>query len=194
MKLACFETPNLKFGFDTPKSIFNFVTKTAFFNTNLLDYISRTTVTNKQYFQTIMVGGDYQAVIPEGLCHYDDALPYENDDKLVWNPSQLKAEEVEAYLKKAAQIVKPPIPNGVQLRDDEQALYLLQQCGHSAEEALRRLKMLVPVTKADKNKESLWSEEECRNFESGIRTYGKNFYQIQQNKVCSPILQGSFCK
>ena len=31
---------------------------------------------------------------------------------------------------------------------------------------------------------SLWSEEECRNFENGLRTYGKDFYLIQQNKVC----------
>jgi len=31
---------------------------------------------------------------------------------------------------------------------------------------------------------SLWSEEECRNFENGLRTYGKDFFQIQQNKVC----------
>ena len=30
----------------------------------------------------------------------------------------------------------------------------------------------------------LWSEEECRNFENGLRTYGKDFFQIQQNKVC----------
>ena len=30
---------------------------------------------------------------------------------------------------------------------------------------------------------SLWSEEECRNFENGLRSYGKDFYLIQQNKV-----------
>lgn len=30
---------------------------------------------------------------------------------------------------------------------------------------------------------SLWSEEECRNFENGIRVYGKDFYLIQQNRV-----------
>ena len=30
---------------------------------------------------------------------------------------------------------------------------------------------------------SLWSEEECRNFENGLRTYGKDFYLIQQQKV-----------
>jgi len=30
---------------------------------------------------------------------------------------------------------------------------------------------------------SLWSEDECRNFENGLRIYGKDFFQIQQNKV-----------
>lgn len=30
---------------------------------------------------------------------------------------------------------------------------------------------------------TLWSEEECRNFENGLKTYGKDFHLIQQNKV-----------
>lgn len=30
---------------------------------------------------------------------------------------------------------------------------------------------------------SLWSEEECRNFENGLRHYGKNFNLIHQYKV-----------
>ncbi|KAH3735056.1 hypothetical protein DPMN_041517 [Dreissena polymorpha] len=30
---------------------------------------------------------------------------------------------------------------------------------------------------------SLWSEEECSNFETGLRFYGKDFYMIHQNKV-----------
>ena len=30
---------------------------------------------------------------------------------------------------------------------------------------------------------SLWSEEECRNFESGLRIFGKDFHHIQQQKV-----------
>ncbi|XP_044756429.1 mesoderm induction early response protein 1 [Coccinella septempunctata] len=130
--------------------------------------------------KTIMVGSDYQAQIPDGLCHYGDALPYENDDKLLWNPYLIKPEDVENYLRKAATIFKPSIPVGNQLKDDEQALYLLQQCGHNTDEALRRLRMNV-ISNTDSM--SLWSEEECRNFESGIRSYGKNFHVIQQNKV-----------
>ena len=30
---------------------------------------------------------------------------------------------------------------------------------------------------------SLWSEEECRAFELGLRLYGKDFHMIQQQKV-----------
>jgi len=30
---------------------------------------------------------------------------------------------------------------------------------------------------------SLWSEDECQNFESGLRVYGKNFFAIHHNKV-----------
>ncbi|XP_068916407.1 mesoderm induction early response protein 1-like isoform X4 [Tenebrio molitor] len=130
--------------------------------------------------KTIMVGSDYQAQIPEGLCHYDDALPYENEDKLLWDPLMINATIAEEFLKKAAEISKPPIPMGSHLRDDEQALYLLQQCGHNVEEALRRLRMNVAPSS---DTMSLWSEEECRNFESGVRCFGKNFHLIQQNKT-----------
>lgn len=133
-----------------------------------------------------MVGSDYQAVIPEGLCHYDDASPYENEDKLLWHPCAMYSEGVEDFLKKASAIAKPILPMGNQVRDDEEALYMLQQCGHNVEEALRRLRMIVP-TNTNTN-ESLWSEEECRNFEAGMRCYGKNFQQIQQNKVNSFLL------
>lgn len=59
-----------------------------------------------------MVGSDYQAVIPEGLSHYDDALPYENEDKLLWDPSEMSFDAVESFLKKAAAIMKPPLPMG----------------------------------------------------------------------------------
>ncbi|KAG8229081.1 hypothetical protein J437_LFUL010144 [Ladona fulva] len=139
-----------------------------------------------EWKKTIMVGPDYQAVIPDGLCKYDDALPYENEDKLLWDPKSLEEVEFEKFLIKAQE----PLVNNAQgmsyvsssipVRDDEQALYLLLQCGYNVEEALRRRRMnVVPPT----DTMSLWSEEECRNFENGLRTYGKDFHQIQQNKV-----------
>lgn len=68
---------------------------------------------------------------------------------------------------------------GAKLKDDEQALFSLLQCGHNVEEALRRRRM-NSIPSADM---SLWSEEECRNFEGGLLSYGKDFHLIQQNKV-----------
>ena len=61
-----------------------------------------------------------------------------------------------------------------------QALFLLLQCGYNMEEALRRKRMNA-VPPADTM--SLWSEEECRAFETGLRVYGKDFYNIQNQKV-----------
>lgn len=73
-----------------------------------------------------MVGSDYQAWIPEGLCKYDDALPYENEDKLLWDSMALTEDDIESYLVKAqeplfsnAQGVHA-IPMGAHTRDDEQ--------------------------------------------------------------------------
>jgi len=46
---------------------------------------------------------------------------------------------------------------------------------------------------------SSWSADECANFVSGLRQYGKDFYQIHQNKVLKvlstftcPIYQNCF--
>jgi ELM2 domain len=136
--------------------------------------------------KTIMVGGDYQAVIPEGLCKYDDALPYENEDKLVWDPSKLCNGEIEDYLYKFSILASANggvnfiSQGGQHLRDDEQALHLLLQCGNNCEEALRRRRLggAQPATTM-----SIWSEEECRNFEGGLRLYGKCFHEIQASKV-----------
>ena len=59
---------------------------------------------------------------------------------------------------------------------------MLLQCGYNVEEAIRRHRM-NPTPLASTM--TLWSEEECRNFENGLKTYGKDFHLIQQNKVIS---------
>lgn len=137
--------------------------------------------------KTIMVGTDYQAWIPEGMCKYGDILPYENDDKLLWDPNNnlLTADLIETFLRKSYEMVMNGasadcLPMGSHTRDDEQALYLLLQCGYNTEEALRRTGM---QTVPNPDTTAMWSEEECKNFESGLRMYGKNFYQIHLNKV-----------
>ncbi|ETN65872.1 mesoderm induction early response protein 1 [Anopheles darlingi] len=161
-------------------------------------------IPDEEVKKTIMVGSDFQAVIPEGLCRYDDALPYENEDKLLWNPTVLNEQEIEDFLVK---ITAAPgmvvgagagtpkggtdpqansvyaIPLGSHLRDDEQSLYLLQQCGHNIDEALRRRRITNNAVPAPEQQMSIWSEEECRNFENGLRVHGKDFHMIQQTKV-----------
>ena len=93
-------------------------------------------------------------------------------------------DDVENYLSKSQEAVQTggvgSLPLGAHVRDDEQALYLLLQCGYSSEEALRRRRMNAIPT-ADTM--TLWSEEECRAFELGLRLYGKDFHMIQSQKV-----------
>lgn len=145
----------------------------------------------EEWKKTIMVGSDFQAAIPEGLWFYDDALPYENEDKLLWDPTPISEEDTNEFLERAQlpAVKGASLPAGSHIRDDEQALYLLLQCGYNLEEALRRRRMnVVPPTEAV----SLWSEEECHNFESGLRAYGKDFHLIQKNKVRSERKCGKF--
>jgi len=159
--------------------------------------------------KTIMIGPSYQASVPSGLSSYcGDTLPYENEDKLLWNPHSVTEKDAEGFLAKSQESLliqnnsqqQPTgnsgqvaaaggaggnnamagLPLGAHVRDDEQALFLLLQCGYNSDEALRRRRMSgVPHT----DTMSLWSEEECRAFELGLRLYGKDFHMIQQQKV-----------
>lgn len=141
---------------------------------------------DEDWKKTIQVGSSFQAVVPEGLSMYGDAPAYENEDRLLWDPSKIDDEKVDHYLEDIQvqclnnAVGVNAIPTGAHIRDDEQSLYLLLQCGHNVEEALRRRKMqAIPPT----DPMSLWSEEECSNFETGLKFYGKDFFHIHQNKV-----------
>jgi len=137
--------------------------------------------------KTIMIGPSYQASVPGGLNNYDDTPPYENEDKLIWDPSRISSDTIKEYLAKSGEVQGASgvfgvngIPNGSHIRDDEQALLLLLQCGYNTDEALRRRRMNA-VPPADTM--SLWSEDECKAFETGLRVYGKDFHSIQNQKV-----------
>lgn len=54
--------------------------------------------------QSVRIGEEYQAIVPEGLCRYDDALPYENEDKLLWDPRNLSERETEKYLTRLSEL------------------------------------------------------------------------------------------
>ncbi|XP_032232084.2 mesoderm induction early response protein 1 isoform X2 [Nematostella vectensis] len=133
----------------------------------------------EEWKKEIHIGEEHQAVVPEGL-NTEKEYTYDGVDKCLWNPSKINEQELQRYLNS---VCKPPgadIQREVK-RDDEQALYMLLQCSYDVSEAVRRQKS---QTKPQAEM-ALWSEEECRDFESGLRIYGKDFLQIQQNKVTS---------
>ncbi|XP_073707966.1 mesoderm induction early response protein 1a isoform X2 [Garra rufa] len=142
-------------------------------------------IPSEDWKKEIMVGSMYQAETPVGLCKYkDNEKVYENDDQLLWNPELIPEEKVVEYLAEASKCSGEEsgvnaIPEGSHIKDNEQALYELFKCNFNAEEALRKLKFNV---KPAKEEMSVWTEEECRGFEQGLNSYGKDFSSIQANK------------
>ncbi|XP_008287371.1 mesoderm induction early response protein 1b isoform X2 [Stegastes partitus] len=142
-------------------------------------------VPSEDWKKEIMVGSMYQAETPVGLCKYkDNEKVYENDDQLLWNPECLPEGKVVEFLTEASRRTGDEkgvdaIPEGSHIKDNEQALYELVKCDFDTEEALRRLRFNV---KAAREELSVWTEEECRNFEQGLKAYGKDFHLIQANK------------
>ncbi|XP_075954752.1 mesoderm induction early response protein 1b isoform X1 [Anarhichas minor] len=143
-------------------------------------------VPSEDWKKEIMVGSMYQAETPVGLCKYkDNEKVYENDDQLLWNPECLPEGKVVEFLTEASRRTGEEkgvdaVPEGSHIKDNEQALYELVKCDFDTEEALRRLRFNV---KAAREELSVWTEEECRNFEQGLKAYGKDFHLIQANKV-----------
>ncbi|XP_038151058.1 mesoderm induction early response protein 1b isoform X1 [Cyprinodon tularosa] len=143
-------------------------------------------VPSEDWKKEIMVGSMYQAETPVGLCKYkENERIYENDDQLLWNPDCVPEGKVVEFLTEASRRTGEEkgvdaIPEGSHIKDNEQALYELVKCDFDSEEALRRLRFNV---KAAREEISVWTEEECRNFEQGLRAYGKDFHLIQANKV-----------
>ncbi|XP_055723487.1 mesoderm induction early response protein 1b isoform X3 [Salvelinus fontinalis] len=142
-------------------------------------------VPSDDWKKEIMVGSMYQAETPSGLCKYkDNEKVYENDDQLLWDPEFLPEGKVVEFLTEASKRTGEEkgvdaIPEGSHIKDNEQALYELVRCEFDTEEALRRLKFNV---KAAREELSVWTEEECRYFEQGLKAYGKDFNSIQANK------------
>ncbi|XP_029582226.1 mesoderm induction early response protein 1 isoform X3 [Salmo trutta] len=142
-------------------------------------------VPSEDWKKEIMVGSMYQAETPPGLCKYKDyEKVYENDDQLLWDPEFLPEGKVVEFLSQASKRTGEEkgvdaIPEGSHIKDNEQALYELVRCEFDTEEALRRLKFNV---KAAREELSVWTEDECRYFEQGLKGYGKDFHSIQANK------------
>ncbi|XP_072516343.1 mesoderm induction early response protein 2 isoform X2 [Salminus brasiliensis] len=133
----------------------------------------------------IMVGPQYQAIIPTLGSYTCYEKAYESEDQLLWTPGVIPSTEVEEFLlhvqRRAGQDgTVDTLTSADLVKDNEQALYELVKCNFNAEEALRRLRFNVKVFSEEL---CAWSEEECRNFEHGYRVHGKNFHLIQANKV-----------
>ncbi|NXC86003.1 MIER1 protein, partial [Cercotrichas coryphoeus] len=143
-------------------------------------------IPSEDWKKEIMVGSMFQAEIPAGTCKYkENEKVYENDDQLLWNPDFLPEDKVIEFLSEASRRTGEEkgldaIPEGSHIKDNEQALYELVKCNFDPEESLRRLRFNV---KAAREELSVWTEEECRNFEQGLKVYGKDFHVIQANKV-----------
>ncbi|XP_060087959.1 mesoderm induction early response protein 1 isoform X2 [Heteronotia binoei] len=143
-------------------------------------------IPSEDWKKEIMVGSMFQAEIPAEISKYkENERVYENDDQLLWNPDFLTEDKVIEFLNEASRRTGDErgidaIPEGSHIKDNEQALYELVKCNFDTEEALRRLRFNV---KAAREELSVWTEEECRNFEQGLKAYGKDFHLIQANKV-----------
>ncbi|XP_031419231.1 mesoderm induction early response protein 1b isoform X2 [Clupea harengus] len=142
-------------------------------------------IPSEDWKKEIMVGSMYQAETPSGLCKYqENEKVYENDDQQLWNPEFLTENKVVEFLTEASRRTGDErgvdaIPEGSHVKDNEQALYELVKCEFDTDEALRRLRFNVKAAR----ELSVWTEEECRNFEQGLKAYGKDFHLIQANKV-----------
>ncbi|KAH7638458.1 mesoderm induction early response protein 1-like protein [Dermatophagoides farinae] len=155
-------------------------------------------VNEDEWRRTIQVGSDFQAVIPEGLKHYDDSIivghHHHNNNLLLWKPilSQLNLDDyLIEYAKlslsndedSSSSLNDFELPTGKHFKDDEQALFTLFQCKYDWKKALNlhenddepKAPISEPMTP--------WTEEECRAFESGLRVLGKDFYQIKHSRI-----------
>nr|CAB3263837.1 mesoderm induction early response protein 1 [Phallusia mammillata] len=130
------------------------------------------------------VGENFQVdIIPdveEQNPDYDDST-----DKLVWDPTTISPDKVETYLTAVSMASSDDqnpllIPTGQHLRDNEDALFLLTQCGNDTNEAIERFKWRPRSLASEMH---VWSEDECRQFELGLSLYGKDFHAIHHNKV-----------
>jgi len=126
----------------------------------------------------VQIGDDYQAEVDEGLSHYIDGERDDDGDKLLWKPDVVTSQQLQTFLEIAYKLddMNTQTPE----RDDEQVLYTLLQT-RNVEGAINRR-----YQQARKGPDvTLWSEEECQNFEQGLRVFGKDFRLIQRNKVKS---------
>ncbi|KAM4710452.1 LOW QUALITY PROTEIN: mesoderm induction early response protein 3 [Discoglossus pictus] len=135
----------------------------------------------------IMVGAHHQAEIPAYQGKYMPGLStYEHEDQLLWSPDVLPENKVKEFLytisRTSNERVMDRIPDGVLIKDNEQALHELFKCQYNIREAVERY---CCSRRTSHDELTPWTEEECRNFEHALLLHGKDFHLIQKNKVRS---------
>ncbi|EOA95341.1 Mesoderm induction early response protein 1, partial [Anas platyrhynchos] len=152
-------------------------------------------IPSEDWKKEIMVGSMFQAEIPAGICKYkENEKVYENDDQLLWNPDFLPEDKVIEFLNEASRRTGDEkgldaIPEGSHIKDNEQSESAVRNLNAICFLSLNSLLLaicfyvkcflyVIPLEEL-----SVWTEEECRNFEQGLKAYGKDFHVIQANKV-----------
>ncbi|KAI7695318.1 Mesoderm induction early response protein 1 [Sarcoptes scabiei] len=144
-------------------------------------------VNEDEWRRTIQVGSDFQAVIPEGLKQYEDNF-IDYGDKFLWKPSaSINVNLIDEYLLEYAKSSLSDdenfadfiLPSGSHIKDDEQALFTLLNCKYDSKNALYKHENGTETKAPISESMTPWTEEECRAFEAGLRTFGKDFYQIK---------------
>ena len=161
--------------------------------------------------RSIQVGDNFQARIPPlqdnkniaasgtpASSRQDLKQEYKNKystEKLLWKPTNyLSSRQIDEYLIEYAKVSLNDddilgdislltLPEGVHIKDDEQALFVLFRCQYNITEALQMHELKNEPRAPIKEMMSPWSEEECRAFEIGMRTHGKDFFQIRHTRI-----------
>ncbi|XP_046849851.1 mesoderm induction early response protein 1-like [Xenia sp. Carnegie-2017] len=127
----------------------------------------------------IHVGPEHQAIVPETTCPHKNEKDDKYNSKCLWSPKGISQHKLQKYMDTVCGSGWDGGTTAISKGDDEQALYVLLQCNYDCDEALKKFKSQTPPAQAM----TFWSEEECRNFELGLRQFGKDFISIQQSKI-----------
>ncbi|CAI8034292.1 Mesoderm induction early response protein 1 [Geodia barretti] len=127
----------------------------------------------EEWKQEIRVGPSYQVEV----ANVSSQEPYSQQrdtpgDSLLWRPRSPE-DRVVSYLKTVSTVVKPD--SGINSWETEQAMKLLQECDHNVQRAVDVVQEQGLPTGTRQ-----WSEEECSEFEEGLRVSGKDFFQLRK--------------
>uniref|UniRef100_UPI00358E984C mesoderm induction early response protein 3-like n=1 Tax=Myxine glutinosa TaxID=7769 RepID=UPI00358E984C len=134
----------------------------------------------------VMIGSQYQANIPLGLCTSEEDSSDEFRDELIWRPGLLPEYQIKEYLLQATGMEHEIIHKDALVHDNEQVLLQLLKCNFDVKEALNRLRVDPPSIKDEMVK---WTEEEQQAFEAAFCLHGKDFRVIHMKVVTKTVAE-----